>query len=97
MHCRLYDKTDLELHSHRELDSQLYFSLNKRQRITKGQSKMDNPEKLATQGTQDEDNPEKLATQGTQDEDNPEKLATQGTQNDEKQIKNTTLRANKHK
>ena len=29
--------------------------VNKRQRIPKGQSKMDNPEKLATQGTQDED------------------------------------------
>ena len=29
--------------------------LNKRQRIPKGQSKKDNPEKLATQGTQDED------------------------------------------
>ena len=28
---------------------------NKRQRIPKGQSKMDNPEKLATQGTQDEE------------------------------------------
>ena len=41
---------------------------------TKGQSKMDNPEKLATQGTQDEgaikmDNPETLATQGTQDDE----------------------------
>ena len=29
--------------------------INKRQRIPKGQSKMDNPEKLATQGTQDEE------------------------------------------
>ena len=29
--------------------------LNKRQRTLKGQSKKDNPEKLATQGTQDED------------------------------------------
>ena len=29
--------------------------LNKRQRIPKGQSKKNNPEKLATQGTQDED------------------------------------------
>ena len=28
---------------------------NKRQRIQKGQSKMDNPEKLATQGTQDDE------------------------------------------
>ena len=28
--------------------------LNKRQRIPKGQSKMDNPQKLATQCTQDE-------------------------------------------
>ena len=27
--------------------------INKRQRIPKGQSKIDNPEKLATQGTQD--------------------------------------------
>ena len=31
-------------------------SLNKRVRIPKGQSKMDNEEKLATQGTQDERN-----------------------------------------
>ena len=31
------------------------YALNKRQRIPKGQSKMDNPEKLATQGTQDEE------------------------------------------
>ena len=29
--------------------------INKRQRIPKGQSKKDNPEKLATQGTQDEE------------------------------------------
>ena len=29
--------------------------INKRQRISKGQSKMDNPEKLTTQGTQDEE------------------------------------------
>ena len=29
--------------------------VNKRQRIPKGQSKMDNPEKPATQGTQGED------------------------------------------
>ena len=29
--------------------------LNNRQRIPKGQSKIDNPEKLATQGTQDEE------------------------------------------
>ena len=28
---------------------------NKRQRIAKGQYKMDNPEKLATQGTQDDE------------------------------------------
>ena len=28
---------------------------NARQQIPKGQSKMDNPEKLATQGTKDED------------------------------------------
>ncbi len=28
---------------------------NKRQRIPKGKSKMDNPEKLATQGTQDDE------------------------------------------
>ena len=36
---------------------------NKRQRIPKWQSKMDNPEKLATQGTQDE---EKQSTNRTQ-------------------------------
>ena len=32
------------------------YSVNKRQRIPKGQSKKNNPEKLATQGTQDEEN-----------------------------------------
>ena len=30
--------------------------INKRQRIPKGQSKTENPEKLATQGTQDKTN-----------------------------------------
>ena len=73
--------------------------VDKRKRIPKYQSKIDNPEKLATQGTHDEDkqsknNPEKLATQGTHDEDkqsknNPEKLATQGTHDEDKQSKNT--------
>jgi hypothetical protein len=42
-----------------------------------GQSKMDNPEKLATLCTQDEDNPEKLATLCTQDEDKKTKYTTQ--------------------
>jgi hypothetical protein len=32
-------------------------------RISKGQSKMDNPEKLAAQGTQDEDKQSKNTTQ----------------------------------
>ena len=36
---------------------------NKRQRIPKGQSKMDNPEKLPTQGTQDEEKQNKNTTQ----------------------------------
>ena len=36
---------------------------NKRQRIQKGQSKMDNQEKLATQGTQDEEKQNKNTTQ----------------------------------
>ena len=31
------------------------FGINKLQRIPKGQSKIENPEKLVTQGTQDED------------------------------------------
>ena len=35
----------------------------KRQRIPKGQSEMDNPEKLATQGTQDEEKQNKNTTQ----------------------------------
>ena len=37
--------------------------MNKSQRIPKGQSKMDNPEKMATQGTQDEDKENKSTTQ----------------------------------
>ena len=32
-----------------------YLIVNKRWRISKDQSKMDNPKKLATQGTQDEE------------------------------------------
>ena len=37
--------------------------VNKRQRIPKGQSKMDKMEKLATQGTQNEEKPNKNTTQ----------------------------------
>ena len=37
--------------------------INKSQRIPKGQSKMDTPEKLATQGTQEEDKQNKHSTQ----------------------------------
>ena len=37
--------------------------INKRQKIPKGQSKMDNPEKLATQGAQDEEKQHKNTTQ----------------------------------
>ena len=36
---------------------------NKRQRIPKGQSKMDNPENLASQGTQEEEEKNKAKTQ----------------------------------
>ncbi len=36
---------------------------NKRQRIPKGQSNNDNPEKLATQGTQDKEKQNKDTTQ----------------------------------
>ena len=36
--------------------------LNKRQRIPKGQSQMDNSEKLGKNGTQDEDNQSKNTT-----------------------------------
>ena len=54
--------------------------VNKCQRIPKGQSKKETPEKLAIQGTQDEEKQNK----------NTEKLAIQGTQDEEKQ--NTTQR-----
>ena len=37
--------------------------LNKCQRISKGQSKMNNPEKLATQGTQDKEKQNKNIAQ----------------------------------
>ena len=37
--------------------------MNKHQRIPKGQSKMDNPEKLTTRGTQDEEKQNKNTTQ----------------------------------
>ena len=36
--------------------------VNKRQRIPKGQCKMDNPEKLTTQGTQDDEKPKQNKT-----------------------------------
>ena len=36
---------------------------NKRQRIPKGQSKKDNPEKLETQGTQHDEKQNKITTQ----------------------------------
>ena len=35
------------------------FQINKHQRIMKGQSETDNPEKLTTQGTQDKDKQKK--------------------------------------
>ena len=38
-------------------------TIYKHQRIQEGQSKMDNPEKLATQSTQDEDKQNKSTTQ----------------------------------
>ena len=38
-------------------------TIYKHQRIQEGQSKMDNPEKLATQSTQDEDKHNKSTTQ----------------------------------
>ena len=38
----------------------IFFSVDKRQRILKGQSKMNNPDKLATQGTQDEEKHNKV-------------------------------------
>jgi hypothetical protein len=39
-----------------------HYNLNKRKKIPKGQSKMDNPEKLATEGTQDEKKQHKNTT-----------------------------------
>ena len=39
------------------------FTVYKRQRIPQGESKIDNPEKLATQGTQDEGKQSKNTTQ----------------------------------
>ena len=41
----------------------LHISVNKRYRIQKGQSKMDNSEKMASSGTQDEDKKNKNTTQ----------------------------------
>ena len=39
------------------------YDVIKRQRIPKGKSQMDNPEKLTTQGTQDEEKQSKNTTQ----------------------------------
>ena len=41
----------------------LWLSQQKRKRISKGQSKMESPEKLATYGTQDEEKQDKSITQ----------------------------------
>ena len=41
----------------------IYVKINKRWRTPKGQSKMDNPEKLATLGIQDEEKQNKNTTQ----------------------------------
>jgi len=46
-----------------KMDKNTYNERNKCYRIPKGQSKMDNPEKLATQGIQDEENQHKNSTQ----------------------------------
>ena len=62
---------------------------NKRQRIPKGQSKIDNPEKLTNKRQRIPKRQSKI--------DNPEKLATQDTQDEEKHNKITTQYANKHK
>ena len=45
--------------------------MNKRQRIPKWQSEMDNPEKLATQSTQDEEKQNKNTTQYVLDLSSP--------------------------
>ena len=80
--------------------------INKRQRIPKWQSKMDNPEKLATQSTQDEEKQSReignIRVHKTK-KNNPEKLATQSTQDEVKKTKAqnnmcwTPLFVNKHK
>ena len=66
--------------------------MNKRQSKPKGQSRVDNQEKLVTQGTQDEgaiksgqsrvDNPEQTIKSGQSRVDNQKKLVTQGTQDE---------------
>ena len=43
-----------------------FYVINKRTRIPKGQSKQDNPEKLATQCTQDEDKQNKEILEKTE-------------------------------
>ena len=59
--------------------------INRRQRLAKGQSKKDNPEKLATpiHKTQDENKSQRIP-KGQSKKDNPEKLATPGTQDTER-------------
>ena len=80
-------------------------------RGTEGQSRMDNPEKLATLGTQDTGRRQtrQINVRGTEGQsrmDNPEKLATLGTQDTgRRQTKQKTqhnmcwtiLYSNKHK
>ena len=69
---------------------------NKCQRIPKGQSKKDNPEKLATQGTQDTEQINVREYRRDNKKDIPEKLATQGTQ-DTRQINFREYRRGKKK
>ena len=49
--------------NHCDMQIQTCTNENKRKRIPKGKSKMENPEKLTTQGTQDEEKQNKNTTQ----------------------------------
>ena len=57
--CIILDKIPTKV----KIPTLMTLIINKHQRIPKGQSKMDNPEKPATHGTQDEEKQNKNTTQ----------------------------------
>ena len=58
----------------------IYCFINKCQRLSKGQSTIDNPENLARQNTQDEDEQNKNTTKTTEGKDEPNTVFTRNSE-----------------